>query len=327
MRRREFIASLGSATVAWPLEARAQQASRLRLIGVISFYNKDDEEGKAFVAAFRGGMEKLGWQNGRNILINYVSTDLTRLSGDAAELVRINPDAIVANGTPVTQALRNATRTIPIVFVEASDPLQSGLVESLAHPGGNVTGFSNYEFSIGAKWLQLLKEIAPDVNHVLVLWMRGNDGNLGHFRVIDAMASSLQMRVATADVREASEIERSFSELAQSPNGGLIGLPTIPLLVHREQIIELAERHHIPAVYGLRVLVTSGGLMSYYNDPTDSWARAASYVDRILKGEKPADLPVQQPTKFELVINLKTAKALGIAVPQALVVAADEVIE
>ena len=327
MKRREVITLLGGAAAAWPLATRAQQSERMRRIGVVTFYEKGNEKFQAVMAAFRTALEKLGWENDRTISINYVWSNMSRLTADATELSAIKPDVIVANGTPVTQALRNATRSIPIVFVEASDPVRNGLVESLAHPGSNVTGFSNYEFSIGAKWLELLKEIAPNVDHVLVFWLPGNDGNLGLFRAIDAVAPSLKVRVATADVREANQIEQAFSLLAQSPNGGLIGLPSIPLAANHGQVISLAQQHHIPAVYFSREFVTSGGLMSYFHNPIDSYVRAASYVDRILKGAKPEDLPVQQPTKFEFVINLKTAKTLGLVVPPTLLATADEVIE
>ena len=326
--RRLFISALGGATVVWPLVARAQ-SGMMKRIGVITLYDEGDFEGQAILAAFRAAMDKLGSVAGRNIAIDYVwaSNVSNRLATLAAELVKSNPDVIVANGTPLTQATRQATQTTPIVFVEASDPLASGLVASLARPGGNVTGFSNYEFSIGAKWLGLLKEIAPNVSRVLVLFLPGNAGNLGLLHSIEAAAPSTAVTVIPAGVREAGEIERAITDFASTSDGGLIVLPAIPLKARHDLIAALAAQYHLPAMYSSRAFIASGGLMSYVHNPIDSYIRAASYVDRILRGAKPADLPVQQPTKFELAINLKTAKALGLEVPSKLLAVADEVIE
>ena len=274
-------------------------------------------------------MDKLGWAAGRNITIDYVwaSRDSSHLATSAAELVKTNPDVIVTIGTPLTQAIRQATQTIPIVFVGASDPLASGLIASLARPGGNVTGFSNYEFSIGTKWLGLLKEIVPNVSRVLVLFLPGNSGNLGLLHSIEAAAPSMAVTVMPAGVREPGEIEKAITAFAPTSDGGLIVLPALPLSASRDLIAALAAQYNLPAIYSSRVFIASGGLMSYDTDHVNIFRKAALYVDRILRGDKPGDLPVQAPNKFDLVINLKTANALGITVPPTLLSTAAEVIE
>jgi putative ABC transport system substrate-binding protein len=330
VKRREFIALLGGAAVsAWPFAAQAQQAERMRRIGVLTLYTEGDAEGQALFAVFRETLEKLGWATGSNIMFDYRwgAGDSNRLPALAAELVSAKPDVIVVRGTPGTEALQQATRTIPIVFMEASDPVGTGFIESLARPGGNITGFSNFEFSIAEKWLELLKEIAPGVTRTLVTLLPGNGGNLGLLRAIEAAAPSLRVQVIPAAVSDASEIERAITAFAGEPNGGLLVLPSTPLRASRELIAALAVRLRLPAVYPDHTFITSGGLMSYGIEDTDNFRRSASYVDRILRGEKPADLPVQQPTKFKLVINLKTAKTIGLNVPPTLLVRADEVIE
>jgi putative ABC transport system substrate-binding protein len=327
MRRREFITLLGGAAAAWPLAARAQQRERLRRIGVLMNVASDDAEGQARLAAFHQGLQQLGWTVGRNVQIDYrwAVGDTGRFHRYAEELLALAPDVVLASATPSVQALQQATRTVPMVFANVGDPVAMGIVASLARPGGNATGFTPLDFGFAAKWLQLLKEIAPSVTRVAVL----RDLTIGpaHLSAIQTVAPSFNVELSVVGVRDASEIERSVTAFARSSNGGMIVTASTSALVHRDLITMLAARHGLPAVYSFRYMVTAGGLISYGPDPMDSFRRAAGYVDRILKGEKPADLPVQAPTKYELVINLKTAKALGLDVPPLLVARADEVIE
>ena len=327
LRRREFIALLGGAAAAWPLAARAQQAERMQRIGVLMNLAADDAEGQGRVAAFQQALQQLGWTDGRNVRIDYrwAAGDAGRFHRYAEELLALAPDVILASATPSVQALQQATRTVPIVFANVGDPVGLGFVDSLARPGGNATGFTPWEFGFGAKWLELLKEIAPRVTRVAVL----RDLTIGpaFLSAIQAVAPSFNVELSVVGVRDASEIERSVTAFARSSNGGMIVTASTSALVHRNLITMLAARHRLPAVYAFRYMVTAGGLISYGPDPIDLFRRAAGYVDRILKGEKPADLPVQAPTKYELVINLKTAKALGLEVPPMLLARADEVIE
>ena len=329
MRRREFITLLGGAAAAWPLAARAQQAERMRRIGVISGGRSDDPGLRARNAAFVQGLAQLGWTDGRNVRIDYRwgegnADDLRKY---AAELVALAPDVILAPGGPAIERVLQATRVVPIVFVIAIDPVGSGFVESLSRPGVHATGFMQFEYNLCAKWLELLKEIAPGVTRVAVLRDPATPTGVGQFAVIQSAAPSLGVEVIPINVRDAPEVERAVTAFARTGNDGLI-VTAGPLTgVHRNLIIALAARHKLPAIYPSRFYVDGGGLVSYGADFVDQYRRAASYVDRILKGEKPADLPVQAPTKYELVINLKTAKALGLTVPPALLARADEVIE
>jgi len=327
MKRRQFIALVGGA--AWPLAARAQQRERVRRVGVILPAAADDAEFQAWVGAFLQGLAQSGWIIGRNVRIE------TRWAGDktddirkhAAELVALAPDVILAQGATTVRPLLQLTRTVPIVFPIAADPVGAGLVDSLARPGGNVTGFMTTEYSFGGKWLELLKQVAPDVTRVAVLRDATQGGGTSQSAVIQAMAPSLGVEVSLINLRDAPEIERAISAFARSPNGGLIIVPGASGAVHHDLIIALAAQHRLPAVYPLRFFVAGGGLISYGTDYIDQYRRAAGYVDRILKGEKVADLPVQAPTKYELVINLKTARALGLEIPPTLLARADEVIE
>jgi putative tryptophan/tyrosine transport system substrate-binding protein len=329
MRRREFITLLGGAAVAWPLAARAQQSERMRRIGVLLPATADDLRFQTLVGAFLQGLALLGWSIGRNVRIDprWATPNAAEIRRHAAELAALAPDVILAHGSGAVGALLQATRTVPIVFPIAGDPVGAGFVDSLARPGGNATGFMTVEYSMGGKWLELLKQIAPGVTRAAVL----RDPTLGSgtslFAAIQTAAPSLRVEVNPVNMRDAEEIERAVAAFARSPNGGLI-LPGSGLAVlHRDLIIMLAARHKLPAVYFERFFAAAGGLISYGPDQVDQYRRAAAYVDRILKGEKPADLPVQAPTKYELVINLKTAKALGIDVPATLLARADEVIE
>jgi ABC-type uncharacterized transport system substrate-binding protein len=327
MRRREFIALLGSTAVGWPLVARAQQPERMRRIGVLMNLAADDPEGQARSAAFLQALQQLGWSDGRNVRIDYrwAAGDAGHFQRYAEELLALAPDVILASATPSVQALQQATRTVPIVFAIVADPVGAGFVDSLARPGGNVTGFTPFEFAFGAKWLELLKEIAPHLTRVAVL----RDFTIGpaQLSAIQAVAPSFGVELSPVGVRDAGEIERTIAAFARSSNGGLIVTASTSAIIHRELITTLAARNKLPAVYYTRYWVAGGGLMSYGPDFRDQFRRAASYVDRILKGEKPADLPVQAPTKYELVINLKTAKALGIEMPAGVLARADEVIE
>jgi ABC-type uncharacterized transport system substrate-binding protein len=328
VRRREFITGLGGAAV-WPLTARAQQRERMRRVGVLMNIASDDPEAQARLAAFLQGLQEWGWSVGRNVRIDYRwgAGDADHVRRYAAELVALAPDVILAYGTSTVGPLQQITRTVPIVFTQIVDPVGGGLVASLARPGGNATGFTLFEYGISAKWLELLKQIAPRVTRVAVLRDPTIAGGIGQFAAIQSVAPSFGVELSPTDVRDAGEIERAVAAFAREPNDGFIVVASPSATVHRELIIMLAARHRLPAVYPFRFFVTGGGLISYGPDIVDQYRRAASYVDRILKGEKPADLPVQAPTKYETVINLKTAKALGLAVPDTLLARADEVIE
>jgi putative ABC transport system substrate-binding protein len=327
LKRRDFISLLGGAA-AWPRVARAQQSDRIRRIGVLIGI-ADDAEGQARLAVFRKGIQDLGWIEGSNARfdVRFTGGAAERARAYAAELVALAPDAILANSAAVLSALQQQTKTIPIVFVGVLDPVSSGFVESLARPGGNITGFSGYDFGLGAKWLEILKDIVPGMTRVGVLRDPTLPGGSGALGAIQAVASSFKVELTALDVREAASIERGLAALAREPNGGVIILANPGASVHLDLIVALAARHRLPAVYPFRYFATRGGLVSYGTDNKAEWQRAASYMDRILKGEKPADLPVQQPTKYELVINVKTAKALGLEVPPQLLARADEVIE
>jgi putative tryptophan/tyrosine transport system substrate-binding protein len=330
MKRREFITLLGGAAATWwPLTAEAQQPEQLRRIGVLMNRVADNPEGQAAVAAFRQALQQLGWSDGRNVRIDtrWGVNDVDRDRRDAAELVAVAPDVILASGTPSVAALQHVTRSLPIVFVGVTDPVGAGLVDTLARPGGNVTGFMLLEYSSSGKWLELLKQISPLVKQVGVLRDTANPAGIAQFGVIQSAAQSLGVEVSPVSVRDAGEIERAFAAFARSANAGLIVTGSASSSAHRDLIIALAAKHKLPAVYGSRYLVIDGGLISFGADLMDNYRRAAGYVDRILKGEKPADLPVQAPTKYETVINLKTAKALGLTVPPSLLASADEVIE
>ena len=329
MGRREFITIVGGATVTLPLGVRAQQPEQMRRIGVLLNTAVDDAVGKARYAAFLQGLQQLGWTEGRNLRI-----DARWGGGDAelhrkysAELVALAPDVILATGSATVGPLQQATRAIPIVFVTTIDPVGGGFVDSLARPGSNATGFTAFEYSMSGKWLELLKEIAPRVTRVAVIRDPAIAAGAGLFGAIQSVAPSFGVELSPVGVRAAGDIERAVTTFARSANGGLIVTSSALTLVHRALIVTLAARHKLPAVYGDRLFVTGGGLLSYGPDRVDQYRRAAGYVDRILKGEKPADLPVQAPTKYELVINLKTAKAFGLDVPLTLQQRADEVIE
>jgi putative ABC transport system substrate-binding protein len=328
LRRRDFIALFGGA-VAWPAMAGAQQAERMRLIGVLLPATGDEAEVQARIAAFHQGLQQSGWTIGRNVRIDtrWATTDAAEIRKHAAELAALAPDVILAHAATTVGPLLQATRTVPIVFPAVVDPVGAGFVDSLARPGGNATGFMNYEYSLSGKWLELLKQIAPSVTRVAVLRNAATASGPGQFAAIQAVAPSLGVEANPVNVRDAGEIERAVAAFARAPNGGLIVTASPAAALHRELIISLAARHKLPAVYFERPFVAAGGLISYGPDQIDMYRRAAGYVDRILKGEKPADLPVQAPTKYELVINLKTVKALGLAVPQTLRASADEVIE
>src|SRR5262245_58489490 len=328
MRRREFITLLGGAVAAWPLAAQAQQASGIRRIGVLSTLPADDPEWQARLAAFLQGLQELGWGVGRNVRIEYRlgADNAERLRRHIAEMVELAPDVILANGTSVVAPLLQATRTLPVVFGTVIDPVGAGFVASLARPGGNATGFTAFEFGTSGKWLELLKQIAPQTTRVAVLRDPTISGG-GQLGAIQAVGPLLGVAVSPIDVRDAAEIERAVAEFARSPNGGLIMTASAAGIRQRDLIVALADRHRLPSIYPYVYFATGGGLVSYGPDFVDQFRRAAGYVDRILKGEKPAELPVQAPTKYELVINLKTAKALGLDIPPTLLARADEVIE
>jgi putative ABC transport system substrate-binding protein len=328
LRRRTFITLLGGA-IAWPIAARAQQGERLRRIGILMTLAADDPQGQARLTAFVQGLQQLDWIDGRNVRIDtrWGEGDADRYRRYAAELVALAPDVILAGGGSSVGPLLQTTRSVPIVFVQTPDPVGAGFVESLGRPGGNATGFATAEFGTSAKWLELLKQIAPRVTRAAVVRDPNITAGIGEFGSIQSMASSVGIEVSPLNVRDAGEIERGVTAFARSPNGGLIVTSSALAIVHRNLIVTLADRHRLPAVYGNRFFVTSGGLIAYGSDSIDPYRRAAGYVDRILKGEKPADLPVQAPTKYELVINLKTAKALGLTVPDKLLAIVDEVIE
>jgi putative ABC transport system substrate-binding protein len=329
IERRKFLATLGGAAAAWPLAARAQQADRVRRIGLLNPLAADDPDSQDRIASFSQGLQELGWIVGRNVRIEYRwgAGDADSIRKHAAELVALGPDVIVTSGGSTLSPLLNVTRTMPIVFVNVADPVGGGLVESLARPGGNATGFMSFETGISAKWLELLKEIAPGVKRAAVLRTLATAAGPGQFGAIQAVAPSLGVEVVPVNVRDAAEIERAVAALARASNSGMIVTGSALAVSHRDLIVKLAAQHKVPAIYYRRFFVTGGGLISYGADLTDQARRAAGYVDRILKGEKPADLPVQAPTKYELVINLKTAKALGLQIPDRLLALADEVIE
>jgi len=327
IRRRDFITALGAAT-AWPLTAQAQKTDSVRRLGVLLSNSESDAEGQARVAGLRQGLQELGWMDGRNIKIDYRwSVGADQMRTYAAELVALNPDAIFAGTSAALAALQRATRTIPLVFAQVSDPVGGGFVASLAHPGGNITGFALYEFAISAKWLELLKQIAPSVTRAAVIYDPANPQATGYLPMIEASGRSLGVEVFTSPVHDTAEIERVIDTFATEPNGSLIPMPGPLITGQRDLIISLANRHRLPSVYAYRYYPANGGLASYGVDNIDLYPRAASYVDRILKGEKPADLPVQEATKFQLVINLKTAKALGLDIPNSVLARTDEVIE
>jgi ABC-type uncharacterized transport system substrate-binding protein len=329
MRRREFITLLGGAAGAWPLAARAQQPAQVRRIGVLMPFAEDHPVGQVRLAAFLQGLEQSGWTDGRNLRIEYrwSAGDADRIRKLAIELVALGPDVVMAFTSAATAPLRQATSTVPIVFAVVTDPVGAGYVETLARPGGNVTGFTAFEYALSGKWLELLKEIAPRVTRVAVIRDPAIAGGPGQFGAIQAVAPSFGAELRPVDLRDAGQIEHAITAFAQGPNSGLIVTGTPSATLHRNLIISLAARHKLPAVYYERSYVTGGGLISYGPDFLDQCRHAAGYVDRILKGEKPADLPVQAPTKYELVINLKTANALGLEVPPQLLARADEVIE
>jgi putative ABC transport system substrate-binding protein len=328
IERRKFLALLFGGAATWPLGARAQQRERMRRIGVLMNQAADDPEGQARLVAFVQGLQQLGWTDRRNVHIDtrWTAGDAERMRKYAAEFAALAPDVVLATGSFGVGPLLQATRTVPIVFVIVPDPVGAGFVDSLARPGG-ATGFLQFEYAMSGKWLELLKQIAPAVTRAGVLRDPGITAGIGQFGVIQSVAQALGVEVRPINVRDPGEIERGVAAFAQSPNGGLIVTGSALATVHRKLIIDLAARHRVPTVYVTRYFVTDGGLMSYGIDFLDQYRQAAGYVDRILKGEKPADLPVQAPTKYELVINLKTAKDLGIEVPPSLLARADEVIE
>ena len=329
MRRREFITLLAGSVAAWPRIVRAQQREQTRRVGILLPATADDAVWQDRLGAFLQGLGPLGWTIGRNLHVDtrWATTNAAEIRRHAAELAALAPDAILAAATSSVVPLLQATRTVPIIFTATNDPVGFGFVDSLARPGGNATGFMNWEFSMGAKWLELLKQIAPGVTRVAVLRDASQGFTINVFTAIQTAAPSLGMEVIPVNMRDAGEIEQAVANFARSPNGGLIPSPSSAVVQHRDLIVTLAARHKLPAIYWERFFVTAGGLMSYGPDITEAFRQAAGYVDRILKGEKPADMPVQAPTKYELAINLKTAKALGLTVPQSLLARADEVIE
>jgi len=329
LKRREFITLLSGAAVAWPVAARAQQPDRMQRIGVLVNRAADDPDGQVRLTAFQQALQQLGWSDGRNARfdIRWHENDADPARRYAQELVALGPDVLLASGIVSLAALRDVTRALPIVFAGGADPVGAGFVDTLARPGGNITGFMFVEYGFSGKWLELLKQIAPRVTRAAVVRNAENPSGVGEFGAIQAVAPSLGMEVSPIGVHDTGEIERAVAAFARSGNGGLIETPTALSAASRDLIITLAAQHKLPAVYPFRARVAAGGLVSYGPDNLDLFRRAAGYVDRILKGEKPADLPVQAPTKYELVINMKTAKALGIDVPPQLIARADEVIE
>jgi putative ABC transport system substrate-binding protein len=328
IRRREFITLLGGMTVTGPPSARTQQTERVQRIGMLMSFPASDPEAPIRIAAFRQRLQELGWTDRRNVQIDYRSANNDSMQKVASELVALAPDILVVNGTSVLKAVQQATRSIPIVFVNVIDPVGQGFVQSLAHPGGNITGLSNVDSEMGAKWLQLLKQVAPHLTEVALIGATMLGGGAGIETAIQTMASSIGVKlIPFSELQPASEIEYLMNRLARRADTGLLVLPGAITRGLRERIVVLAARGQLPAVYPYRYYVTSGGLMSYGVDTAEAYRRAAAYVDRILRGEKPSDLPVQQATKFELVINVKTAKALGLDVPTTLLAMADEVIE
>jgi putative ABC transport system substrate-binding protein len=328
MRRREFVTLIAGGAAAWPLAARAQQ-ERTRRIGVLMTSADSDPEAQTWMAAFKEGLQRLGWVQDRNIRIDarWGASDYDRLRSYAAELLGMSPDVIFAGATPALVALQRETRSLPIVFAQVSDPVKLGLVASLAQPGGNITGFAIFEHAIAGKWLELLKDTAPGRTRMAVLFDPNNPASAPYVQAVEAGAPSFGVQLTLAEVRSRDEIERAINAFAQQPNGALIVVPNILTILHRDLIIALAARHGLPAVYPYRFFASSGGFISYGVDLADQYRQAATYVDRILKGAKPGDLPVQLANKFELVVNLKTAKALGLTIPEPFLQGANEVIE
>jgi len=329
VKRREFITLLGGAAAAWPLVVGAQQPDRVRRVGFLTNVNADNPDRRASLKAFVEALGKAGWVEGQNVHIEarWGGGDLSEIKREAEELVALSPDVFVATGAAVLPAFLRATRTIPIVFNNVVDPVGAGYVDSLAQPGGNVTGFLPFEYSLSAKWLELLKEIAPSVTQAAIIRDADITAGIGQFAVIESAAPLLRINVRAVNMRDASQIDQAIASFGRLPNGGLIVTASALAVVHRELIIGLAARHKLPAVYYRRYFAATGGLISYGYDVDEQFRGSAAYVDRILKGEKPSDLPVQAPTKYELVINLKTANALGLTVPATLLARADEVIE
>jgi putative ABC transport system substrate-binding protein len=327
--RREFITLLGGAVAAWPVAARAQQSERMRRIGVLMNMAADDPESQARLSAFVQGLQEFGWTVGRNVRIDYRwgEGDAERYRRQAAELFALEPDVILSWGAEIARGAQKASRLVPVVFAQSIDPVGSGMVASLARPGGNATGFTQFEYSLSGKWLELLKQIAPGVTRMAVLRDSGSSGGIGQWAIIQAGASSSGVEAFPINLREAAQIEHAVAEFARPGNGGLIVTMSVLGVRHRQLIITLAARHKLPAIYPERFYIAGGGLISYGPNIVDQYRRAAGYVDRILKGEKPADLPVQAPTKYDLAINLSTAKTLGLTVPETLLARADEVIE
>jgi putative ABC transport system substrate-binding protein len=327
IRRREFIIRLGVTAAAWSLPARAQQPDRVRRVGVLMGI-ADDLEGQARIAVFRQALQALGWSEGRNIqfIYRWSGGDVAHARQFAKELIDLRSDVILANSTPIAAAVRETTHTTPTIFVQVSDPVTAGVVQSLARPGGNLTGFTNFEPSMASKWLELVKGIAPNITRVAYLF-NPNTAPLIYARAVETAARSLSGKLLAAEVRNADEIEGVIEHFAREPDGALLVLPDLFTTTNRQSIVALAARYRLPAIYPFRYFIASGGLMSYGTETLETYRQAASYVSRVLKGENPGDLPVQAPSKYELVINLKTAKALGIEIPPALLARADEVIE
>ena len=329
MRRREFIRVFGGVAATWPLAARAQQPERMRRVGLLLGYSEGDAEGQASVAAFRQRLQELGWTEGHNIRIDmrWAGADPNKARSFAKELIGMKPDVVVPSSNLVTEIVQQETQTIPVVFVFVGDPVGSGFVTNVARPGGNLTGFPVFETAIAGKWVEIFHEIAPNVGRVGFIIVPETPAHVGFLHAAEAASLPLQIKLIPLAVHNASEIERAVSEFAREPNGGLIVVPHAVTVEHRNDILGLAARYHLPALYSLRNVAQSGGLISYGTNPIDPFRHGATYVDRILKGEKPGDLPVQLPTKYELIINLKTAKSLGLIVPPSLLARADEVIE
>ena len=330
MRRREFLGVLGGGAAAWPLAARAQQGERIRRIGVLMSFAESDPQAQAWVAAFREGLQQLGWAEARNIAIDirWATTDMAVIQRSVKELVALQPDLVLSSSTPTTAALLQQTRTIPIIFATATDPIGSGFVASLNRPDGNVTGFVLFESTMASKWLELLKEISPRINRVVFIFNPTTAPYAEKYvNSFKGAAASFAAQAIVVPVQDKSELESVVAAHAREPNSGMIAMPDSFIAAHRAEIISLAARHRLPAVYPYRSFTDFGGLLSYGSDMRDNYRRAATYADHILKGAKPSDLPVQAPTKYELVINLKTAKALGLTVPPTLLTRADEVIE
>jgi putative ABC transport system substrate-binding protein len=329
LRRRDFVSLFGGAVAAWPLAARAQQSERMRRIGVLLPASSDDPDYQTRVSALAQGLALLGWNIGRNIRIDirWAKGDPEQFRRDAEELVALRPDVLLASSSLAVAALQQATRAVPIVFGAVVDPVGAGFVASLSHPGGNTTGFTNFEYSLSGKWLELLKEILPSMTDVAVFRDEASPAEVGMLSAMQSASTSLGVRLTPVAMRDTKEIESAIEVFAKRANGGLIILGSALASVHRDLIIKLASQHRLPAAFSDRLFVDAGGLISYGPDRADQFRRAAVYVDRILKGEKPADLPVQAPTNYELVINLKAAKAIGLTVPPTLLARADEVIE